>query len=171
MCWKVGTLECTTLFCPREPGTSLTLTCIKSECPAQPRMGGFGGFKWLVHKIFFVSPASFIIPAVYCLFVFLLTYVICLSQKYVRSSLDWESKVLTFAVKESCFVSLSTFKNRIVLWLLCSIPFATLPLIFPHWSYICKKGNSKERKSGCLQKSNKSWPQLKNRFCSNFVQM
>ena len=26
-------------------------------------------------------------------------------------------------------------------------------------------------KSGCLQKSNKSWPQLKNRFCSNFVQM
>ena len=25
------------------PGTSLTFTCIKSECPAQARMGGRGG--------------------------------------------------------------------------------------------------------------------------------
>ena len=37
--------ECTTHFCPREPGTSLTFTCIKSECRAQARMGGCGGFK------------------------------------------------------------------------------------------------------------------------------
>ena len=35
--------ECTTHFCPREPGTSLTFTCIKSECPAQARIGGGGG--------------------------------------------------------------------------------------------------------------------------------
>ena len=25
--------------------------------------------------------------------------------------------------------------------------YATLPLIFPHWSYICKKGNLKARNS------------------------
>ena len=31
---KVGAGVCTTHFCPREPGTSLTFTCIKSECPA-----------------------------------------------------------------------------------------------------------------------------------------
>ena len=30
MCWKEGVGECTTHFCPREPGTSLTFTCIKS---------------------------------------------------------------------------------------------------------------------------------------------
>ena len=27
---------------PWEPGTSLTFTCIKSECPAQARIGGGG---------------------------------------------------------------------------------------------------------------------------------
>ena len=46
--WGAG--ECTTHFCPREPGTSLTFNCIKSECPAQAWMGGCGGFKWLVHN-------------------------------------------------------------------------------------------------------------------------
>ena len=46
---KVGAGECTTHFHPREPETSLTFTCIKSECPAQARMGGCGGFKCLVH--------------------------------------------------------------------------------------------------------------------------
>ena len=45
----VGVGKCTTHFCPREPGISLSFTCIKSECPAQPRMGDCGGFKWLVH--------------------------------------------------------------------------------------------------------------------------
>ena len=35
----------------------------------------------------------------------------------------------------------------------------------------CLAAAVKAFKSGCLQKSNKSWPQLKNRFCSNFVQM
>ena len=40
MCWKEGAGECTIRFCPREPGTSLTFTCIKSECPAQAWMGG-----------------------------------------------------------------------------------------------------------------------------------
>ena len=28
---------------PRGPGTTLALTCIKSECPAQARMGGAPG--------------------------------------------------------------------------------------------------------------------------------
>ena len=55
MCWKVAAGECTTHFCPREPGISLTFTCIKTECPAQARMGGCGGFKWLVH---YSHPAS-----------------------------------------------------------------------------------------------------------------
>ena len=32
------------------PGTSLTSTCIKSECPAQAQIGGCGTFKWLAHK-------------------------------------------------------------------------------------------------------------------------
>ena len=49
MCWTVGAVECTTHVCPREPGTSLTFTCIKSECPIEARMGRCGGFKWLVH--------------------------------------------------------------------------------------------------------------------------
>ena len=39
----VGAGECTTHFCPRGPGTSLTVTCIKSECPAQARIGREGG--------------------------------------------------------------------------------------------------------------------------------
>ena len=51
MCWKVEVGNCTTHFCPREPRTSLTFTWIKSECPVQARMGGSGGFKWLVHKL------------------------------------------------------------------------------------------------------------------------
>ena len=38
----VGAGECTIHFCPREPEPSLTFTCIKSECPAQARMGGGG---------------------------------------------------------------------------------------------------------------------------------
>ena len=50
MCWKEGAGDCTTRFCPREPVTSLTFTCIKSECPAQARMGECEGFKWLVHN-------------------------------------------------------------------------------------------------------------------------
>ena len=41
----VGAGECTTHFCPQEPGTSLTFTCIKSECPTQARMGGVQGFQ------------------------------------------------------------------------------------------------------------------------------
>ena len=44
LCVKnVGAGECTTHFFPGEPGTSPTFTCIKSECPAQARMGGGGG--------------------------------------------------------------------------------------------------------------------------------
>ena len=42
MCWTVGAGECTTHFCSREPRTSPTFTCIKSECPAQTRMGDAG---------------------------------------------------------------------------------------------------------------------------------
>jgi len=51
MCWTVGAGECTTHFYSREPRTSLTFICIKSECPAQARIGGggCGGFKWRVH--------------------------------------------------------------------------------------------------------------------------
>ena len=44
MCWKVGAGERTTHVSPWEPGASLTFTCIKSECPAQARMGGVGEF-------------------------------------------------------------------------------------------------------------------------------
>ena len=44
--------------------------------------------KNLIGNFFFVGPASFIIPAVYCLFISLSTYVICLSEKNVGSSLD-----------------------------------------------------------------------------------
>ena len=29
-------------LCPWEPGTSVTFTCIKSECPAQAQNGGGG---------------------------------------------------------------------------------------------------------------------------------
>ena len=41
MCWKVGAEECTTHFCPWEPGTSLTFTCIKST-PLKPEWGCAG---------------------------------------------------------------------------------------------------------------------------------
>ena len=40
MCLTVGVRECTTHFCPWEPGTSLTFTRTKSACPAQVQMGG-----------------------------------------------------------------------------------------------------------------------------------
>ena len=43
--------ECTTHFCPREPGTSLTFTCIKSECPAQARMGVRGSNAWCNNNV------------------------------------------------------------------------------------------------------------------------
>ena len=106
--------------------------------------------KKLKCKFFFVSPASFIIPSVYCLFISVLTYmyVICLSEENVRSSI-YQCEVLPFSVEESHFVSLSTIQAWIVLWLLCSLlmPLAILHLIFPHWSYICKEGNSKARNS------------------------
>ena len=48
-CWNVGAGEYTTHFFPREAVTSLSFTCIKSECPAQARMGGCGGFKRQMH--------------------------------------------------------------------------------------------------------------------------
>ena len=43
MCWTVGAGERTPHFYPREPRTSLTFICIKSECPAQARIGNGGG--------------------------------------------------------------------------------------------------------------------------------
>ena len=49
VCGTVGAGESTTHCCPWGPETSLTFTWTKSECPAQARMGGRGGFKWLVH--------------------------------------------------------------------------------------------------------------------------
>ena len=45
MCLTVAAGECTTHFCPWEPGTSLTFTRTKSECPAQVQMGGVWGFQ------------------------------------------------------------------------------------------------------------------------------
>ena len=40
-----------------------------------------------------------------------------------------------------------------------------------YWWPLIQCWSTRSLKSGCLQKSNKSWPQLKNRFRSNFVQM
>ena len=51
VCGTVGARESTTYRWPRVPGTSLSFTCLKSECPAQARMGVGAGFKWLVHKL------------------------------------------------------------------------------------------------------------------------
>ena len=45
VCGTVGAGESTTHCCPRGPETSLAFTYVKSECPAQARMGGGGGFK------------------------------------------------------------------------------------------------------------------------------
>ena len=45
VCGTVGARESTTYCCPWVPGTSFSLTCLKSECPAQARMGGGRGFK------------------------------------------------------------------------------------------------------------------------------
>ena len=43
MCvWNSMAGESTTYCCPRGPGTSLAFTCVKSECPAQARMGEAG---------------------------------------------------------------------------------------------------------------------------------
>ena len=46
VCGTLGAGESTTHCCPWGPETS-----IKSECPTQARMGGGGGFKWLVHYL------------------------------------------------------------------------------------------------------------------------
>ena len=45
VCGTVGAGESTTHCCPRGLETSLAFTYVKSECPAQARMGGGGGFK------------------------------------------------------------------------------------------------------------------------------
>ena len=51
VCGTVGAGESTTHCCPRGPETSLTFTWIKSECPAQARMGGGGvSNDWCIRK-------------------------------------------------------------------------------------------------------------------------
>lgn len=61
----------------------------------------------------FPPPATFVTPSVHWLFISILIYVICLSDKNARSSL-YSCKALTFSAKEARFVSLCTFKGRIV---------------------------------------------------------
>ena len=44
LCGTVRAGESTTHWFPREPGTSLTFTCVKLNAPLKPEWGGGGGW-------------------------------------------------------------------------------------------------------------------------------